>query len=217
VLEIIGAGLGRTGTHSLAAALELLGFGPVYHIYAFAQHPEDLPIWQAALDGRPVAWDALFNGYRSSVEWPGVAFFPQLLAAYPDARVILTTRDPEGWFESINHTVFDGLQLSAFNPDPQQRARSAFSRELILQRTFAGKFRDRDYAIRVYETHNALVRQLTPPENLLEFKVREGWAPLCGFLDVPVPDDPFPRSNDRSAFLETEPAWAKAARRKLGL
>jgi hypothetical protein len=184
---------------------------------AFDQHSEHLPIWQSALNGYPVDWDALFTGYRAAVEWPAVAFIPQLLTAFPHAKVILTVRDPEQWFESINRTVFDGLMLSQFNPDPAKRQRSAFTRQMILERAFSGKFRDRDHAIRVFNDHNALVRQLVSPAQLLEFEVAQGWPPLCAFLDKSIPPEPFPRVNHAAAFLETEPAWAQAARKKLGL
>jgi hypothetical protein len=217
MIKVIGAGLGRTGTHSLATALEQLGFGPCYHMFAFGQHPEHLPVWKAALYGQTVDWAKLLEGFQASVEWPGVAFLPQLLDAFPAAKVILTVRDPRSWVESINNTVFDGLQLSQFNPDPLQRERSAFTREMILERTFSGRFRDAEHVMRVFDGHNQLVRQLVPAANLLEFQIGAGWGPLCGFLGVPVPNIPFPRTNHRDAFLETEPDWAKAARKRLGL
>ena len=94
-LEVIGAGLGRTGTLSLKLALEHIGLGKCYHMSEMIAHLRThLPLWVAAAKGQP-QWDAIFDGYRSSTDYPGCMFWRELVAKYPDAKVILTTRDPD--------------------------------------------------------------------------------------------------------------------------
>lgn len=213
MLQIIGAGFGRTGTHSLGLALEKLGFGPCYHMHELSKNPGHTEIWEKAVEGRPVDWDALFAGYRSTVEWPAVAFLPQIMDHYPTVKVILTLRDPESWYESARATIFEALELSAHNPDPAKRERSGLSRRLILERTFAGRYRDKPYAIQVYKGHIQNVVETVPPGRLLQYDVKDGWGPLCAFLDKPVPAGPFPRLNERADFIASAPDWAKKLRR----
>ena len=209
MLEVIGAGFGRTGTHSLGLALEKLGYGPCYNIQQVAKNREHNDIWNDAMNGRSVDWNFLFADYRSAVEWPAVAFLPELTSHFPDAKVILTLRNPESWFESANATMFYGLELSAHNPDPIKRERGSMARRLILERTFDGKYRDKDHAIQIYKKHILNVVKLTPSNRLLQFNVKEGWEPLCAFLDRSTPDEPFPRLNERTEFLASAPEWTK--------
>jgi hypothetical protein len=208
-IQFIGGGFGRTGSHSLAQALEILGFGPCYHMDAFQRHDEHLPFWQAALARKPVDWDALFQTYRSVVEWPAVAFLPQILSAFPRAKVILTLRDPESWYQSAREKIFKGLALGERNPNPKNAARAAFNRRLILKHTFAGKHKEKETAIQIYLDHIRMVRELVPAGRLLAFDVRAGWEPLCAFLGVPAPPHDFPHQNERKAFLAQAPAWFK--------
>jgi hypothetical protein len=105
-LEVIGAGFGRTGTMSLKVALETLGFGPCYHMTEVFTHPEHVELWRAATQGKPVAWEQIFDGYRATVDWPGCTFYAQLMQRYPDAKVILTVRDPQKWYESVYNTIY---------------------------------------------------------------------------------------------------------------
>lgn len=209
MLQVIGAGFGRTGTHSLGLALEKLGLGPCYNILEMSKNPDHTEIWNRAMNGKPVDWDSLFSSYKSAVEWPTVAFLPELVQHFSDATVILTVRAPESWYESANATIFDGLELSAQNPDPDKRRRSGLQRRLILERTFAGKYRDKAHTIQVYQQHNQNVVETVSPERLLQFDVRSGWEPLCKFLDRPIPDEPFPRVNEGIAFQASTPDWAK--------
>jgi hypothetical protein len=209
MLEVIGAGFGRTGTHSLGLALEKFGFGACDNTLEISKNPGHTEIWSRAMVGEPVDWDSLFAFYKSAVEWPAVSFLPELVQHFPGAKVVLTVRDPESWYESANATIFDGIELSARNPEPDKRRRSGLQRRLILERTFAGKHRDKSYAIEIFQQHNQNVVQTVPPERLLQFDVRSGWEPLCAFLDKPVPDAPFPRVNERTAFLALAPDWAK--------
>lgn len=209
MLQVIGAGFGRTGTHSLGLALEKLGFSPCYNIIEATKNPHHIASWNDAMDGKSVDWDFLFADYRSAVEWPAVAFLPELTSHFPDAKVILTLREAESWFESANATIFDGLELSAHNPDPIKRERGSMARRLILERTFDGKYRDKDHAIRIYKKHIQNVINLIPSNRLMQFNVKEGWDPLCAFLDRPIPDEPFPRLNERTEFLASAPEWTK--------
>ena len=117
MLEIIGAGFGRTGTHSLAVALETLGFGPCYHMLELGRNPDHASIWMNAIDGKTIDWPVFFQSYKSTVEWPVVAFLPQILREFPKAKVILTHRNPEEWFETANATIFEALELSAYNEE----------------------------------------------------------------------------------------------------
>lgn len=208
-LKVIGAGFGRTGTHSLAEALHMLGFGPCYHFLEINKNPGHHQRWTDALDGRAVDWDALYRNYVSAVEWPTVAFLPQILSAFPDARFILTHRDAEAWYASASTTIFEGLELSQYNPDPSNRASSAMKRRLVLDHVFGGKYRDKDHTIGVYQQHVRAVIALIPPHQLLQVHIGDGWPPLCDFLNVPIPDAPFPVRNDRANHRSQMPDWAR--------
>lgn len=105
-VRIIGAGFGRTGTMSAKEALEQLGFGPCYHATELFKHPEHAPVWEAAVRGEPVDWQRVFACYQSTVDWPGTACYEQLMAAYPQAKILLTIRDPQGWYESARATIY---------------------------------------------------------------------------------------------------------------
>ena len=119
-LSVIGAGFGRTGTMSLKLALDQLGFGPCYHMTEVFKNPKASGYWEAAADGKPIDWEEVFAGYRSTVDWPGATFYKQLADAYPEAKVILTERDAEAWFESTQATIFS-LHFRDDTQDPWQR------------------------------------------------------------------------------------------------
>jgi hypothetical protein len=212
MLKVIGAGFGRTGTHSLGRAFEILGFGPCYNIREVAKNPGHTENWKRALDGKPVDWSLLFRSYQSAVEWPAVSFLPEIIQQFPDSKVVLTLREPDSWFDSANNTIFNGLELSAYNPDPVKRERSGVFRRLILERTFAGKYREKEYATDVYRSHNQRVVEIVPKERLLQFDVKDGWEPLCEFLERPIQTEPFPWLHERTEFVASEPEWAKKAR-----
>lgn len=209
MLEVIGAGFGRTGTHSLGLALEKLGFGPCYTLHEVAKNPSHRDIWNQAIDGQSVDWNSLFSSYKSAVEWPTVTFFDEIIQEFPNAKVILTMRDPESWYESAANTIFEGLELSACNPDPIKRESSNITRRLILEHTFGGRYRDKKYALEVYREHIDHVVSVVPKERLLQFEVKEGWEPLCNFLQQSIPSDSFPRLNERTDFMNSAPEWAK--------
>ena len=208
-MKVIGVGVGRTGTLSLKAALERLGFGPCFHMRNVLDHRDRLPLWEAAADGAGVDWDAVFAGYESTVDWPGAAFWRELSAYYPDTKLILTVRDPESWYESVRATIYQlfgggtdsDLAAEALRRIPGIAKMHAFNRKLVWDGPFLqGRFDDRDFAMRAFVQHNAAVREEIPPERLLVFDVSEGWEPLCDFLEVMAPDGDFPRLNDPTAF-----------------
>ncbi len=212
MLEVIGAGFGRTGTHSLGLALEQLGFGPCYNMHAISKNQEHRELWKNALDGKRIDWDHMFRSYKSTVEWPGVTFFDEIIPQYPDARVILTLRDPKSWYESAQNTIFEALELSAHNPDPGKRESQSLTRRLILDHTFGGRYSEKEYVLEVYRKHIQHVVEMVPRERLLQFDVRDGWKPLCDFLQKAIPVEPFPRVNERSEFINSAPEWVKKIR-----
>lgn len=203
-LQVIGAGLGRTGTLSLKLALEDLGFVKCYHMTEVIAHPEHAPVWDAAARGEAVDWDALFEGYRAAVDWPPCRFYAELMQCYPEAKVILTVRDADRWYDSALRTIYHARRTFARWPMPLLPRMRAFERmldRLIWDGTFDGRFEDKAHAIAVYDRHNDEVRRRVPPERLLVFEVKQGWGPLCAFLGVPEPADrPFPHVNDTEEF-----------------
>lgn len=206
-LEVIGAGFGRTGTASLKAALEVLGFMKCYHMFEFMEHLEHVGHWENALNGKPVAWDELFDGYRATVDWPGCTFYRELMVAYPDAKVILSVRDPERWYDSASKTIFSAprrgpLRLLQLLTTPRLWRPVRFVRGLLQVGTFGKKDSDKAHTIGVFEAHNKAVKQTVPPERLLVYEVKEGWEPLCRFLGVAVPEVPFPHINDSDTFAQ---------------
>ena len=202
-LEIIGAGWGRTGTHSLKIALEQLGFGPCHHMYRVRADQSQLAFWQAALQGAPMDWDRVFAGYRSQVDWPGAHYWRNLLAHFPTAKVILTVREPQSWFESMQRTIFRALKEGRLiDPDPYNRAVSEYVQDLVTLTTFADRTEDRDYMLSRYDAHIKSVQSAVPSDQLLTYDVRQGWQPLCEFLGVPLPDTAFPVTNSTQEFLE---------------
>lgn len=198
VLETIGAGFGRTGTLSLKLALERLGVGPCHHMIELIDHSEQLELWSRAAKEGTADWDVIYRGYRATVDWPGAYFWRPLTAHFPKAKVILTVRDPRQWWESAHESIFQTLSMAP-RDESMAKHREIVSR-FVWEGTFGGRFEDADHAIAVFNEHNEAVRREIPADRLLEFQVSDGWGPLCDFLDVPVPDEPFPRSNDRREF-----------------
>jgi Sulfotransferase domain len=203
-LKVIGAGLGRTGTLSLKSALEELGFRKCYHMLDLVTHPEQVPVWDAATRNEPVDWDSFFEGYAATVDWPGCSFYREYMRLYPDAKVILTVRDPERWYNSARQTIyyvrhaFPGWVRVLL---PRMRRFRTVLDRLIWVGMFQGRFEDRPFAIEVFNRHNDEVRHAVPPERLLVYDVKEGWGPLCAFLGVGVPEGkPFPHLNDTAEF-----------------
>jgi hypothetical protein len=209
-LEVIGAGFGRTGTMSLKVALEELGFGPCYHMTEVFAHPEHVELWRAATQGKPLDWERIFGDYRATVDWPACTFYNELIVRYPDAKVILTVRDPQRWYESAYNTIYritgaassPVFYLAGLLMPRARRMKQAHQMivELIWERDFDGRFDDRKHAIETFERHNEEVKQRVPAEKLLVYEVKEGWGPLCEFLGVEERDKPFPHLNDAEVF-----------------
>lgn len=207
-MRVIGAGFGRTGTMSLKAALEELGFGPCYHMMEVIEHPDHADSWDAARRGAAVDWDGLLGDYGAAVDWPACAFYKALMERYPEAKVLLSVREPERWYKSMYDTVYQLSRITLISPFSRPTFRliglfvpavgkvARMNDGLIWHDTFDGRFEDEDYARAVFERHNAEVRRRVPPEKLLVYEVQQGWGPLCAFLGVEVPDKPFPRLND---------------------
>lgn len=185
---------------SLQSALELLGFRRCYHMLEVAAHPEHTELWHQAATGQSIDWDHLFAGYRAAVDWPTCYFWRELSARYADAKVILTTRDPDRWYDSVANTIYVSMTGGVPNDDPDVLSRRRMARNIILDRTFDGRFDDRAYALQVYRSHIAEVQRVIEPARLLVYEVADGWDPLCRFLDVPLPREAFPRINSTDEF-----------------
>lgn len=199
-LEIIGAGYGRTGTLSTKTALEQLGFGPCHHMKEIFDSRDQLEIWRAAVRERSADWDQVFDGYRSCVDWPSTCFWKDLVAHYPDAKVVVTTRPVDGWVRSMQSTVCRLIAERHERPPSHVRDVLDLADEVIAEWTFEGQLQDAPTLARVFEQRLDEVAETIAPERLLLFDVRQGWQPLCEFLDVPVPDHEFPKGNDAEEF-----------------
>jgi hypothetical protein len=182
-LSVIGAGFGRTGTMSLKLALDRLGFGPCYHMVEVFKNPKASSYWEAAADGKPV-------------DWASATFYKQLANAYPEAKVILTVRDPEAWFASTQATIFSRHIRDDTEDDWQRMVLK------VISDLFDRRMTDKGKLIEVYQGHNEEVRRTISKERLLVYEVADGWEPLCGFLDVEVPNEPMPRANSTDEFRQ---------------
>jgi len=199
-LRIVGAGLGRTGTHSLKVAFETLLGGPCYHMLEVLGRPDQAAAWAAAARGDEPDWADFLAGYVATVDWPAAAFWPELTAAVPDAVVVLSVRDdPATWWKSASETIFAVLARGASPDDPGAVAELAMINEVIDQR-FTPRWRNREAAIAAYEAHNAEVRASVPASRLVEWRPGDGWEPLCTALGCAVPSDPFPHVNTTADF-----------------
>jgi len=198
-MQVIGAGYGRTGTASLKLALEQLGFDPCYHMFEVIQNPAFIEGWRRAAAREP-DWDAIFEGYQAAVDFPAASFWRELADYYPDAKVILSTRSPESWFASVSETIFNPDLRTGSQTDPFPM----MVKETIFDRLGVDPA-DEAAMIDRFRRHEAEVKEAIPAERLLVFEAKQGWAPLCAFLGVPVPDTEYPRVNSREetrALLE---------------
>ena len=193
-LEIIGAGFGRTGTESMKRALEMIGFGPSYHMYEVLPHKDRYETWQGIYDGKVKPdWDALFEGYKATVDWPAAHYWRELAAHFPEAKILLTYRDAESWYASMDKTILTFMR----DLDNKDGMAPRLRREV-----FADDAHDRDHIISVYNRNVAEVQAAFGPDRLLTYQLGSGWEPLCAFLGVDVPDEPYPSGNDSASFHE---------------
>jgi hypothetical protein len=204
-LKVVGSGLGRTGTKSTQTALNMLGFGPCHHMVEVFRNPASMQQWIDASEGRP-DWDAIFKDYSSMVDYPGAAYWRELAAFYPDAKVLHTVRDPDKWFDSTQSTIF--------TPDSNTRSNGDDTQSRFF-RSFTGPMRDhlddRAFMTAHFRAHTEAVKAAIPADRLLIYEVGEGWDRLCKFLGVPVPEEPYPSENSRAEFMARQQAAREAA------
>jgi Sulfotransferase domain len=196
-LKMVGAGVGRTGTMSLKAGLEILLGKPCYHMVEVFGHPEHVPLWRAAAEGATVDWQSMLDGYAATSDFPACLFWHEILDANPGAVVVLSThRDSASWWDSASQTIFsiDGSQLP-----PEMSEWFDMWRNVAAAR-FTPDWTDKQAAIAAYERHNAGVRASVPSGRLVEWTPSDGWEPLCDALGLAVPDEPFPHLNKKEDF-----------------
>ncbi len=212
-LQIIGSGVGRTGTHSLKLALEQLGFSKCFHMAELFQHPEKIIYFQKAEHGEAVDWDTLFEGYKSAVDYPVARYYKQLIAAYPQAKIIHTIRDAESWYQSAMETIFWASKPSAgrifsllikmpFNSVVRKRFPVLKYNGEMVDNIFGKNLKDKQEVIKRYNAINEETLNYIPKDRSLVYDIKTGWEPLCNFLNVPIPATPFPRSNTKEGFKE---------------
>ncbi len=199
-MQVIGAGVGRTGTYSLKLAINQLGFGPCHHMEEVLHNmPVHVPLWSAAAAGEP-DWMRIYDGYESAVDWPTACFFRELVREFPSAKFVLTQRDPEKWADSFSATIYRLLAGRDQAPD-EMRAWLDMASDVIAKTGFPAGL-DREELTRAFIAHNDAVKEIIPVNQLLVFEVKDGWEPLCTFLDVSVPSKEFPRTNHREEFWD---------------
>jgi hypothetical protein len=204
MLKVINTGLGRTGTTSLRLALQRLGYGPSFHMFDIVGDDKRLGQWERIVcEGQTPDWHEIFGGYTSVADGPSAVYYGQILSAFPSAKFILTVRDPESWYRSTYQTLYQFAVEGRRNAPPPQSMSARLFRvvdTMIWGGLFDGRFEDEQHAIDVYRRHNEQVAETIPADQLLVYDVTQGWAPLCQFLGVDVPDDEFPRANDAQSM-----------------
>lgn len=199
-MKVFSAGFGRTGTLSLKLALEEIGFGPCHHMKEVLENgPVQVPLWHQAADGT-ADFAAIYNGYNSAVDWPSAAFWRELAAAYPDAKIILSTRSAESWYSSFSETILASLLARESWPPPAV-AWLTMVTKVVIDRSLGGRT-DKDGVIAAFRAQEAAVKAEIPSSRLLVHTAKDGWEPLCDFLGVPVPATPYPRTNSKEEFFQ---------------
>ena len=199
-VQVIGAGVGRTGTYSLKLALNQLGLGPCHHMDEVLHNmPAQVPLWNDAVADN-ANWEAIYQGYESAVDWPTACFFRELLAEYPTAKFVLTTRNPENWADSFGGTIYK--LLAGKDQAPPEMSEWLKMASGVITKTGFPEGLDRDGLIKAFTAHCEAVKDTIPANQLLVYEVKDGWGPLCEFLGKPAPADPFPRTNDRAEFWD---------------
>jgi len=199
-LRVVGAGLGRTGTHSLKNALEQLFGGPCYHMIEVFGRPDDIPVWHRAMDGEMPDWSTFLAEYRTAVDWPVSAFWREIAAANPDAVILLSTRtDADAWWTSATNTIFHIGDRETGMGGEAGKAQRDMAVDMLAKR-FTPNWQDETEAKRAYEAHNADVRASVPADRLIDWHAGDGWQPICEKLGLPVPSEPFPHVNTTDEF-----------------
>jgi len=211
-LKIIGAGLPRTGTNSLKRSLEMLGISKCYHMKTLLTNPDQLHFWLELENTGSTDWDTLYNGFQGSVDFPCYPFYKEHLKRYPDAKVILTVRDFESWYKSVKSTIWTAgpqnlgeklMMLGRMLTNPRVKRVIMcikFVKRMLWEKQFQGRFEDTVYAEEVFNRHTEEVKAHVPANQLLVYDVRDGWGPLCEFLEVTAPTEPLPHLNKKENF-----------------
>lgn len=182
---------------SLKLALEKLLGGPCYHMLEVFPRPDHIAMWRGVLEGKKPDWDRLFDGYVAAVDWPAAAFWHDIADAYPDAIILLSTRDTDSWWRSADGTILEGA-FRRFPGEADDPWRVMVTK--LFEETFTPNYLDEDAAKQAYQRHNADVRATAPKDRLVDWKIGEGWEPLCAALGLAVPDEPFPHANTTEDF-----------------
>ncbi len=207
-LQVIGAGFGRTGTASLKAALETLGYDKTHHMFEVMGSKTQMKVWHGIAMGEEPDWDAIYQGFPAAVDFPTASYWRELADYYPEAKVILTVRSADSWWKSASSTIIPigkAPPLWARRLIPPIRQNVEMADGTVWNRMFDGRQFEESHAKQAFEKHNAEVQTELPRERLLVFEVKQGWEPLCAFLGKPVPDEPFPHVNDSEEFKKTIP------------
>jgi len=211
-IKIIGAGLPRTGTNTLKNALETLGYSKTYHMKELLVQPDSLHHWLTLESTGTTNWEELYDGYEATVDFPAYPWYKEHLAQYPDAKVIFTTRPFDKWYDSIHSTVWQAgpqnlpeklamMSKLLFNPHLRKVIKCVkLAKKRIFQVTLEGKFEDKAFAEQAFNNHLEDVKATVPADKLLIYDVRDGWGPLCKFLDVEEPKEALPHLNKKENF-----------------
>jgi hypothetical protein len=220
-IKIIGAGLPRTGTNTLKQCLEQLGHKHVYHMKELLVHPEKLHYWKTLDETGDTDWAGLYEGYDGTVDFPGYPWYKEHMKKYPDAKVIMTVRDFESWYKSVDSTVFRAGPQTPFEKIKMigkllfsARARNVVKcikwfKKVFFAEQLQGRFGDKEFAKKFWEDHITDVKASVPEDNLLIYDVRDGWGPLCKFLGVEEPSEPLPHLNKKENFKKMLPKLMK--------
>jgi len=198
-LQVVGAGLGRTGTHSLQLALQQLLDGRCYHMSEVFGRPDDIPVWHRAVNGEMPDWNDFLSDFTATVDWPASAFWREIADENPDAVVLLSSRDSEGWWKSATNTIFNVARREVPPDEPDLQAQMKMIDDMFRLR-FTPNWQDETEAKRAFEQHNETVRATIPADRLIDYRPGYGWEPICAKLGLPVPDAPFPHVNTTEEF-----------------
>ena len=211
-MKMIGVGFGRSGTMSIKQAFEDLGAGQCFHMIDLIRNPDKVGPWHDATIKGDVDFDAMFDGFDATIDWPGCTFWRELIDAYPDAPVLLNYRDFDGWYRSMKNTIYDirktamrgELKQDANRPAPSPQLWEVIG-TLVWQRDLDGHFEDFEENIDVvrgiYERRIEMLREEIPSDRLVEFELGvSGWPEICGILGVPEPERDFPHAHETDEF-----------------
>ena len=203
---IIGAGFGRTGTVSLKKALEILGFGPCYHMKEVFNN-DDYSFWVRVFDKKDYSWEEIFQTYNSTTDQPACYMWDELLEKFPNSKVILTTRNSDSWLKSYKETVYNyithqplGIRLYSLFSSFMRRHNKMMDAMNNRFPAYCPNYYSDEKVIKAFEDHNKKVIESCPKEKLLVFDLKDGWEPLCKFLGKEIPDVKFPHINDTNEF-----------------